>query len=192
VTTTSTLLTSTTTEPTTTTTASTTTTSTTLGGLVPGGPLSKTEPDCYLELRVAGVQNGTATVEDNRKILCIDGDPCDLGPCDDLACDMHVAACVNQTDANLPDCTPPVGGLERAKIRSAFDIQIPEVLAEPACTPDVDVHIEVRLNKGGKYLEKKSRVKLKGKARALAGTKPRSDKDKWILQCVPRLTPCPD
>ena len=140
---------------------------------------------------MAGVQNGTATVEDNRKVLCIDGDPCDLGPCDDLACDMRVAACINQTDANLPDCTPPAGGLDQAKIRGALDVQIPQLLTEPACTPGVDVHIETRFTNKGKYLANKSRLKLKGKARAVAGTKPRKDADKWILQCVPRLTPCP-
>jgi hypothetical protein len=137
------------------------------------------------------VENGTATVQDNRKVLCIDGDPCDQGPCDDLACDLRVAACFNQVDPNLPDCVPPAGGLDRAKIRGAFDLQVPELLPGPVCTPDVNVHIQARINSAGKYLAKKSRMKLKGKARAIAGTKPRKDADKWILQCMPRSTPCP-
>jgi hypothetical protein len=159
--------------------------------LIPGGPASKTASDCYLELRIVGVENGTSSVEENRKVSCTDGDPCDLGPCGDDRCDMRVAACVNQLDANLPDCVPPAGGLERARIRNAFDLQVPSLLTDPACSSFVDVSVEAHFNKAGKYLAKKSRTKLKGKARAVAGTKPRTDADKWLVQCLPRLTDCP-
>ena len=137
------------------------------------------------------MENGTSSVEDNRTVRCTDGDPCDLGPCGDDRCDVRVAACINQVDANLPDCVPPAGGLERARIKSKFDLQAPSLLTDPACTPFVDVSVEARFNKAGNYIEKKSRVKLKGKARASADTKPRSDSDKWIVQCLPRLTDCP-
>lgn len=160
-------------------------------GLIPGGPASKTSSDCYLELAVAGVENGTASVENNRTVRCTDGDACDQGPCGDDRCELRVAACVNQVDANLGDCVPPATGLRSAKIRSKLELEAPSLLAEPACTPFHDVAIDARFDKAGRYLEKKSRAKLKGKARALAGTKPRTDSDKWILQCVPRLTTCP-
>jgi len=176
---------------TTTTTLSSTTTSTTLAGLIPGGPASKTVSDCYLELRIVGVENGTSSVEENRKVQCTDGDPCDLGPCGDDRCDMRLAACVNQLDSNLADCVPPAGGLQRASIRSKLDLQAPSLLTGPGCTPFVDVGVDARFDKSGHYLEKKSRAKLKGKARALPGTKPRTDTDKWILQCLRRLTTCP-
>ena len=140
---------------------------------------------------MVGVENGTAAVEDNRKVLCTDGDPCDQGPCGDDRCDMRVAACINQTDDSVADCTPPSAGLERVTIRGALVIEVQQVLTDPTCTPYVDAGIEARFNKAGKYLAKKSRVKLKGKARAAAGTKPRSDSDKWIIECAPRMTGCP-
>jgi hypothetical protein len=43
----------------------------------------------------------------------------------------------------------------------------------------------------GKYQAKKSKQSLKGKAKAPKGTKPRSDSDKWKIQCQPRTTTCP-
>jgi hypothetical protein len=158
---------------------------------VPGGPVSKSASDCYLELLVEGVENGTATVQDNRKVLCIDGDPCDLGPCGDGVCALRAALCVNQFDPNLADCTPPVGGLVKVRVRNAVDLEAPGAITEAGCSPWVDFSIEARSNKAGKYLAKKSRQKLKGKAVAAKGIKPRSDVDKWIIQCVSRLTDCP-
>jgi hypothetical protein len=142
-------------------------------------------------LAVVGVENGTTSVENNRTVHCTDGDPCDLGPCGDDRCDLRVAACANQLDPNLADCVPPAEGLKSAKIRSKLELQAPSLLTDAACTPFVDVGVDARFDKAGRYLEKKSRAKLKGKARALAGTKPRTDSDKWILQCLPRLTACP-
>ena len=158
---------------------------------MPGGPASKTASDCYLELLVAGVENGTATVQQGRKVICTDGDPCDLGPCGDDACSMRAAICVNQTDPNLPDCTPPAGGLDRGRVRDAISLDAPDAITQPGCSPWVDFRVEARINRAGNYVAKKSRVKIKGKARAIAGTKPRKDTDKWIVQCAPRLTACP-
>ena len=83
------------------------------------------------------------------------------------------------------------GGLQSAKIRGKLDLQAPSLLDAPGCTSFVDVGVGARFDKAGRYLAKKSRVKLKGKARALPGTKPRTDSDKWVLQCLPRLTACP-
>ncbi|HWP65323.1 MAG TPA: hypothetical protein VNO26_05365 [Candidatus Limnocylindria bacterium] len=175
---------------TTTSSSSTTTTSTTVAARLPGGPVSKTASDCYLELLVAGVETGSAMVRDGRKVLCTDGEACDAGPCGDGFCAMRAAACINQTDANLPDCTPPAGGLDRVHVRNAINLQVPTALAAPACSPWVDFSVEARLDKSGKYVAKKSRVVMKGKARAVAGTKPRNDGDTWILQCLPRTTDC--
>jgi CSLREA domain-containing protein len=168
----------------------TSTTSTTLaGGLVPGGPVSKRASDCYLELLMAGIQ--AEDIEGNRAVLCIDGDPCDLGPCGDGVCALRAALCVNQLDANLADCTPPAGGLVKVRVRNAIQLEPPAAITAPACSPWVDFNIETRFNKAGNYVARKSRQKLKGKAVAVKGIKPRSDVDTWIVQCMPRQTACP-
>jgi hypothetical protein len=44
-------------------------------GLVPGG--GSPASDCYVEAEVAGIENGTGAVKRNRKVTCVDGDPCD-------------------------------------------------------------------------------------------------------------------
>jgi hypothetical protein len=175
---------------TTTTTSTSTTTSTLPGGLVPGGPTSKASSDCYLELVVAGVQNTPPQVEDGKKILCTDGDPCDLGPCGDNICNMRAGVCINQTDPNLPECTPPAG-LDKVTVKNKIAISVPSLLEGPQCGAIVDFEIEAKFNGAGKYLAKKSKQSLKGKAKAPKGTSPRSDADKWTITCQPRADACP-
>jgi len=107
-----------------------------------------------------------------------------------------VASCINQTDPNLPDCTPP-GTLEQAKIKvkgkTAINIQVPQLLTGAICGEFVTVLVEAKFNKKGKYKANKSRVKANGTAKAPKGTKPRKDKDKWQIQCLPNTNPasCP-
>jgi hypothetical protein len=48
------------------------------GGLIPGG--GSPASDCYIELDVQGIENGTDAVKKGRKVTCVDGDPCDTGP----------------------------------------------------------------------------------------------------------------
>src|SRR4029077_18104128 len=100
-----------------TTTAPPSTTSTTLPSfrLVPGGPVSKTSTDCYLELKVAG----DPAAKGNGTVGCVDGAPCDQGPCGAGRCDFAVAACASQSDPALGDCTPP-SALEAVKLSGAL------------------------------------------------------------------------
>jgi len=160
------------------------------GGLVPGGPANKSSSDCYLELRVVGVENASPQVEDGKKIFCTDGEACDAGPCGDNVCAMQAAACVNQTDPTLSDCTPPAM-LEKASVKNKIAISVPQLLEGPACSPLVDFEITATFNGKGKYQPKKSKQSIKGKAKAPKGTSPRSDSDKWTIQCLPRTVACP-
>ena len=82
-------------------------------------------------------------------------------------------------------------GLEKARIKGKVTIAVPQLLEGSACGAFLDATVEARFNRKGAYLPKKSKLKLKGKARAPKGTKPRTDPDKWILQCVPNVA-CPD
>jgi uncharacterized delta-60 repeat protein len=190
VTTTTTTLGSTTTSTTTTigattTTPGSTTTSTTLlnSVLVPGGPPTKTSSDCYLELLVAGAQ--TSDVKGNQLLVCKDGDPCDAGPAGDDRCDLKLAGCVKQTDPALPDCTAPAT-LASARIKGKVAIDVSALLAgPPRCTPFVDASVVAKRNKRGKYLAGKSKLVLKGLAKAAKGVSPRKDADKWTIQCIP-------
>jgi uncharacterized delta-60 repeat protein len=169
----------------TTTTPGSTTTSTTLlnAALVPGGPPTKKSSDCYLELLVAGAQ--TSDVQGNKLLVCKDGDPCDAGAAGDDRCDLKLAGCVNQSDPALPDCTAPAT-LASARIRGKVAIAVSALLAgPPQCTPFVDASVVAKRNKRGKYLAGKSKLVLKGLAKAAKGVSPRKDADKWTIQCMP-------
>jgi len=61
-------------------------------GLVPGGGPGSS--DCYLELNVAGIENGTPRVQGGKTVLCTDGEACDSGACGDNVCTMTISACV--------------------------------------------------------------------------------------------------
>lgn len=178
------VVTTTTTTITTTTGAGSTTTSTTLlgGALVPGGPAAKTSSDCYLELLVAGAQS--SDVQGNKLLVCTDGDSCDFGPAGDDRCDLKLAGCVLQSDGALPDCAPPAS-LASASIKGKIAINVSAFLSSPQCSPFVDASVVAKRNKAGKYLAKKSKVVLKGLAKAPKGTSPRKDADKWTIQCMP-------
>jgi hypothetical protein len=49
----------------------------------------------------------------------------------------------------------------------------------------VRVQVPIKLSRSGKYLRGKSKVVLKGSARAPKAIAPRKDTDKWTIQCVP-------
>jgi hypothetical protein len=164
--------------------AGTTTTSTTLPVqvLFPGGPSTKPDSDCYLELLV---ENATASqIQESKLLVCKDGDPCDTGPAGDDRCDIRVAGCVNQTDPALPTCTAPAA-LQSAKIKSKVSVSVPSLLSGPQCTPFVTVPVKVKRKKNGKVVTGKSKVVLNGEAKAPKDTSPRKDVDKWTIQCLP-------
>jgi uncharacterized delta-60 repeat protein len=166
-----------------------TTTTTTLARprLVGGGPASKTNTDCYLELEVAG----TTSVKSNAIVGCVDGDPCDAGPCGDNRCDFEVAACASQSDPALADCTPPAS-LDAVKLSGPLASNAGQLQAGPACGATTQIQVSVKSTKRGTYQASKSRVVIKGSAKAPKGVSPRKDKDKWTLQCLPRTEACPE
>jgi uncharacterized delta-60 repeat protein len=173
----------------------TTTTTTTIGGgstttsttlpasvLFPGGPSTKTDSDCYLELQVLGAD--ASQITGNKLLVCKDGDPCDMGPPGDDRCDLKIAGCVNQSDPALPACTPPAA-LASAKIKGKVAINVTALLTGPQCTPFVDASVVAKRNKKGVYQAGKSKLVLKGTAKAPKGVSPRKDADKWTIQCMP-------
>ncbi len=157
------------------------TTTTTLV-LVPGGPASKMSSDCYLELRVRGAP--AAAVQKGQVVLCGEGTSCDLGPAGDGGCDVELTACASQTDPALPDCKPP-SSLDSVKLSGALAGSTAGLLAGPACSAPVRVHVPLKTSKAGKFLAGKSKVVIKGSAKAPKGTSPRKDTDKFTIQCVP-------
>jgi len=149
-------------------------------GIIPGGT---GKSDCYAAIDVSGIDNGTPRVENNKKVLCTDGEACDSGVCGDGICNMQVAACINQP--GLAGCTPP-SGLEKLQVKGKLNIEVPQVLQGSACGAFLDVTVATK--KGGK---KPGKAKFTVLAKAPKGTKPRKDKDTYQLLCVPRTVECP-
>ncbi len=84
--------------------------------VIAGGPVVPTIPgggsarsDCGAEWEVANPTNTPFTRHGlvNRDQTCADGDPnCDADRTADGTCGFRVAVCLNQSDPNLPACTP--------------------------------------------------------------------------------------
>lgn len=151
-------------------------------GLISGGT---GKSDCYVGIDVAGVENGTSSVEGNRKILCVDGDACDTGACGDGACAMSVAVCWNQVDPRVPACNPPAG-VDRLTVKKSIAPSLPPILQGDGCSPPAAV--TVKTTKNGR---KPGRLKITATAKAPKGTKPSKDRDTFILECRPRIGACP-
>ena len=150
--------------------------------LFSGGPSTKADSDCYLELLV---ENATASqIQESKLLVCTDGDACDSGPAGDDRCDLRIAACVNQADPALPTCTAPAA-LDSAKIKGKFSVSVPSLLTGAQCTSFVTASVKVKRKKNGTAVAGKSKLVLKGEAKAPKGTSPRKDADKWTLQCLP-------
>lgn len=154
-------------------------------GLVPGGgPASS---DCYLELDVQGVENGTSQVRSNRIVLCTDGDACDAdGVCGNDSCTLRVAVCLGQRDPALAACDAPEA-LQRVKVNARIQASVPSPPSGSACGSFVDVPVPVRVRRSGK---KPGTLALPTNATAPKGTRPRKDRDKFVLQCLPRAAAC--
>jgi hypothetical protein len=117
-------------------------------GLIPGG--GPTKSDCYAELSVNGITNPSDRVQKNKTVLITDGDVGDTGPCGDFKCTVEVGVCMNQSDPNLPDCTPPAS-LDKLTVKGAFTISTPQLLTGSACGAFVtgDVEAKVKRDKEG-------------------------------------------
>jgi hypothetical protein len=150
-------------------------------GMVPGGGTPAS--DCYAELDVAGVENGTDSVKKNKVVRCVDGDPCDAGPCGDGVCDFKVRLCWNQNDPNVAACHP-MPGLDSLQLRGplAALVLMPRELGGTTCSETyTDFGVATKLN--GK---RPGRMNVRIVATAPAGTTPLVDNDLIRLVCVPR------
>ncbi len=162
-----------------------------IAGLIPGG--GPTKSDCYAELSVQGVDNPSDRVKGNKQVLITDGETGDSSPCGDFKCTVTVGICINQKDPNLPDCTPPAS-LDSLKVKGGFNITIPQLLTGSACGAFVmgDIEAKVKHKKDGTVKSAKpGKMKIMVKAKAVAGTKPRTDSDTVTILCLPRTVACP-
>jgi hypothetical protein len=149
-------------------------------GLIPGG---QTKSDCLVELNVEGIDNPGPNVSVGRFVTCTDGDPCDTdGMCGNNSCTFRVAVCVNQDDPNLPTCHPPTRLQKPPHVSSRLAGAVPSTFEGSACGPFVDVAVPSN--------KKRGMLRLSANATAPKGTKPRRDRDTFILKCLPRATPC--
>jgi hypothetical protein len=150
-------------------------------GMVPGG--GPAESDCYAELDVEGVENGTAVMKGNNKVRCVDGDPCDAGACGDGVCDFKVRLCWNQRDPNVEACHP-MPALDSLLLRGPLSalMLMPHDLGGSTCSESyTDFSVPTKGN--GK---RPGRLNVRITAKAPAGTTPLVDNDLIRLVCVPR------
>jgi plastocyanin len=183
------------------------------GGFIPGGGSERS--DCYTQLYVAGIDSPGPQVRRERVVSCTDGDPCDFGGrgprgCDNR-CEFLVAFCVGQTNPALPACTPsPVRftHLQARRLgvpgrdfkpnrnpnphaRSLLNTAFPwDKRSGPSCGSPVGMTVQGRVTKDGRKFP--GRLEISVAANALGGASPARDRDTFILECLPRTTPCPD
>ena len=149
-------------------------------GLIPGG---QTKSDCLVELNVEGIDSPGPNVSAGHVVTCTDGDPCDTDRmCGNNSCTFRVAVCINQQDPNLPTCHPPAS-LQKLHVNSKLAGAEPSSpFVGSACGTFVDVAVPSN--------KKRGMLRLSANATAPKGTKPRRDRDTFILKCLPRTTPC--
>src|SRR2546429_5680666 len=141
------------------------------GTTVPGGGQAKS--DCYVVLDASGMVACRAPAT----VSCTDGAPsCDQdGACNDSS-PFGVRLCVNQP--GLPACVAPLS-LDSVKPGS---LPPPGLIGEN-CGSFVDKTVRVRTR--GKR-KRPGKLKIKAQGKAPKGTKPRVDKDTYVLVCQPR------
>jgi hypothetical protein len=155
-------------------------------GLIPGG--GPVRSDCYVELKVVGIDNPGPDVRSGRVVSCTDGDPCDIdGECGNGSCTFGVAVCINQTDPNLPACHPPTGLQKLFVNPSKLAGAVPGSLDGSACGSFVAIPLPLKNGAQPAMVQ----VRLSANATAAKGTSPRRDRDTFVLKCLPRTTPCP-
>lgn len=129
-------------------------------------------------------------VIDDKKVECRNGDPaCDLdGNACDASCSFGVALCLNEA-LDAETCVPPFppDPLVRVKTRKAAKILEVPPLDAVGCGPVSEVVVPLRFGRGAEVL-------LPGKARlkviAVAPKRPRRDRDKVLLVCLPPEAGC--
>jgi hypothetical protein len=155
-------------------------------GLIPGSGPGLARSDCYVELKVVGIDFPGPDVSGGRVVSCTDGDPCDTdGECGNGSCTFSVAVCINQTDPNLPACQPPTGLQKLFVNPPKLAGAVPGSLDGPACGSFVAIPLPLMNG------TQPAKVLLSANATAAQGTSPRTDRDTYVLKCLPRTTPCP-
>lgn len=163
-------------------------------GLVPeararvagGGPKKS---DCYVEWEGVTAARGVA-------VTCEDGTTCDLDTKKDGKCTFGVGVCVYQNDVD--GCTPvPVNSIVTTGRNPTVNGSPPITIEPPVGTPPFaaarcgpQTPIEVFLRKNRRGVEKPSkRVKLVTVART--DGRPKVDRDRLVLRCIPGPEVCP-
>jgi hypothetical protein len=158
-------------------------------GLVPGSGPGLVRSDCYVELKVLGIDNPGPDVRGGRVVTCTDGDPCDTdGECGNGSCTLSVAVCIDQTDPNLAACHPPTG-LRKLFVSPKLAGAVPASLDGSACGSFIPLTLP--LHDGTHNGKRTAMVRLSANATAPNGTNPLRDRDTFVLECLPRTTPCP-
>jgi len=145
-----------------------------------------TRSDCYAALEVVGAP----TVVRDKRVECVNGDPaCDLDgdPCDG-ACTIGVALCLNEPEGSST-CIPPFPPDPLVRVKTRKDAKVLEVPPMDAvgCGAVSEIEVRLRSARGG-------RVMKPGKARlkviAVSPKRPRRDRDKVLLVCLPPEQGC--
>jgi pathogenesis-related protein 1 len=142
--------------------------------------------NCYAVLEVEGTKAPTSP----GIFTCEDGDAtCDLdGQCND-ECLFGLRICIDQPGQG--GCTPPSALTSvRARFKPArIQLRPPTELQGNVCSTTLRSMVAVRVRPNGRKAPGEVRAKIL--ARAVAGTRPRIDRDTHILKCLPRVGPCP-
>ena len=136
--------------------------------------------ECFVALNIEG--DGVVS---GKTVSCVEGDPtCDHdGVCGNDSCTYDVQLCINVPD--LPGCIPPAA-LKSLRVRPST-VPVPTSLVGPACGV-VGQQVAALKPLGGTLRTGHAGIV----ATATSATKPfKTDRDEYILKCVPRDTPCP-
>jgi hypothetical protein len=139
-----------------------------------GGPAKS---DCYIVYKGINITSGA------NKSECTDGDPaCDTdGQCQGT-CSFGITACFN--DPDIAGCTP--SNVTSVTVNGG-SLNVPTVpSSENICGSQAIVAVPVKQGKKG---PKKGKLKVKVSATSIS--KPKKDKDKFTLFCLPRVGDCP-
>ncbi len=151
---------------------------------VPGGGPAKT--DCYVEWSGVTPNNG-------KNLDCQDGDPaCDVDQTQNGLCVLGIGVCVAQT--NVPECVPQT--IEKVTVKAQpktikfGSVPIPVTppvppltpVTSPTCSAESIIRLPLKVNKKGKV---NPSVKVTLTSVAVAGAKPKKDKDVIKVRCVP-------
>ena len=141
---------------------------TSVAGRFTGG--DKKRSDCYAEFEVENVATAS-------KVECMEGTACDAdGQCNGQ-CTVNVALCLNQTDPNVPKCTPEPPLLS---VTSDPSLEVPD-LASTTCGRFTGVVVPLKTKKHGAQRPGKDKVVVI----AVANGKPTQDKDTLRIKCTP-------